>query len=260
MPLFGGRGRVFNRRDDSPVVQAEAFRILRTNILAALSEIAQPTVVVTSAYANEGKTSITANLAVSLAMAGKNVGLVDFDLRRPNLHTWFGASNDVGVSDVLLGRRSLAEALQALPVDTGVADVQGGIYLLPTGPSVEKPTEFLTTGDTSYLLDELVEHKADLPNAQTRQIDIVLIDTPPVLPVADALVIGRVTTGAVLVVQAGKTPVGAVQHAKNALIRNQTRLLGVIMNGRSADLEPGFGYGYGYGYGDGEAGLGSPAG
>jgi capsular exopolysaccharide synthesis family protein len=205
--------------------------------------------VVTSAFAEEGKTSVTVNLAVSLGMAGKNVGLVDFDLRRPNVHKWFGAANDVGVTDVLLGRRSLADALQAMPVDTGVKDVTGGIYLLSSGPSVEKPTELLTSADTSYLLDEFVEHKADLPYAQTRQIDIILIDTPPVLPVADALVIGRVATGAVLVVNTGKTPVGAVQNAKNALIRNQTRLLGVIMNGRSGDLDADLGYGYSYGYG-----------
>lgn len=242
------------RRDDSAAAQAEAYRILRTNVAVALGAMSQPTVVVTSAYAHEGKTSITANLAASLASAGHNVGLVDFDLRHPDLHSWFNATHEVGVTDVLLGRRSLHECLQYREVDTGIANTTGGIYLLSTGAPVQRPTELLSTSATAKLLEDLVEYKPDKPGAQSREMDMVLIDTPPVLPVADALVVGRLASGALLVVEGGKTPIGAVQQAKNALTRNQTRLLGVIMNGRSSDLEQGLGYGYGYGDEPGEAG------
>src|SRR4051812_4609051 len=238
------------RRNDSAAAQTEAYRILRTNVMVALGAMSQPTVLVTSAHANEGKTSATANLAAALASAGHNVGLVDFDLRHPDLHRWFNGQHEVGVTDVLLGRRPLQECLQYREVDTGIADTTGGIYLLATGPSVERPTELLSTSATAQLLEELLDYKPDQPKAQSREMDMVLIDAPPVLPVADALVIGRQVAGALLVVEAGKTPIGAVQQAKNALTRNQTRLLGVIMNGRSSDLDSGFGYGYGYGYGN----------
>lgn len=244
------RMRGSTRRNDSAIAQTEAYRILRTNVMVALSAMAQPTVIVTSAYPNEGKTSVTANLAAALASAGYNVGLVDMDLRHPDLHRWFDGHHEAGVTDVLLRRRSLQECLQYRAVDTGLANTTGGVYLLATGLAVERPTELLSTSATAQLLQELVEYKPDQPGAQSREMDMVLVDTPPVLPVADALVIGRQVTGALLVVEAGKTAIGAVEQAKNTLTRSQTRLLGVIMNGRSSDLDSGYGYGYGYGYGD----------
>ena len=78
-------------------------------LLFAIGDVVHATLLVTSAYANEGKTSVTANLAISLAATGKRVGLVDFDLRHPDLHNLFGADNDFGVSDVLLNRRPLED-------------------------------------------------------------------------------------------------------------------------------------------------------
>jgi Mrp family chromosome partitioning ATPase len=92
---------------------------------------------------------------------------------------------------------------------------------------------------------------AQLLDALATQADIVVVDTPPVLPVADTLVIGRMAAGALLVVEARKTPVAAIQRAKDALTRSQTRLLGLVVNKMQAkDADLGYGYGYGYGYGD----------
>jgi non-specific protein-tyrosine kinase len=93
-----------------------------------------------------------------------------------------------------------------------------------------------------------------LLEALSKQADIVLLDTPPVLPVADTLVIGRLAAGAVLVIEARRTPIPAVIRAKDALTRNQTRVLGVALNrlqDRDAGESTGYGYGYGYGYGSG---------
>jgi capsular exopolysaccharide synthesis family protein len=221
--------------------RAEAIRVLRSNINVALSELERPAVIVTSAYAGEGKTSTTANLAYSMAMAGQRVVLLDLDLRHPDVHHWFDAHNEFGVTDVLLDRRQVDDCLQFVEVGLGPSRKPRGLYLLSTGPPVANPAELLGTRRTARLLDALVS-----------QAGILLIDTPPVLAVADTLVIGRMAAGAVLVVETRRTPVGAVQQAKDALTRNQTRLLGLVVNKfRAKDsTDVGYGYGYGYGYGD----------
>lgn len=208
----------------------EAFRVLRANLLVALSDLANPIVVITSAHAAEGKTSTCARLAASLASIGQRIVVVDFDLREPDLHGYFGVDNDKGVTSFLLEQAPLADCLQFIEIGEG-----HGLYLMATGPSVNNPTELLTATRTKRLLDALAE-----------QADVVLVDSPPVLPIADTLEIGRMAAGAILVVEARRTEVGAAQRAKDALTQNQTRLLGVIVNKVPAD-EVVYGYGRGGG-------------
>jgi non-specific protein-tyrosine kinase len=220
------------------VSRDEAYRVLRTNLVVSLADIEPRTVIVTSALPGEGKTSTCVNLAAALALAGHRLILLDLDLRHPDVHRWLGGHNESGVSDVLLQRRPLEECLQFVSLGESQSGRDRGLYLLPTGPPVAEPTELLGGGRLAKLLEALAE-----------QADIVLIDSPPVLPVADTLVIGRMVAGAVLVVEARRTPIPDIEKTKDALIRNQTRLLGVVVNKvRSADV--GYGYGYGYGYGD----------
>jgi Mrp family chromosome partitioning ATPase len=141
---------------------------------------------------------------------------------------------------VLLNRRPLDESVQLVPVGRGATETPLSLYLLAPGGGVHNPTELLGTRRVQQILETL-----------SRQADIVVIDTPPVLPVADTLVIGRMVAGALLVVETRRTPIGAILQAKDALIRNQTRLLGLVVNKLQAkDADYGFGYGYGYGYGD----------
>lgn len=219
--------------------QEEAYRVLRSNLGVVLADIEHPAVMITSASAGEGKTSTAINLAAAIASARHRLVLVDLDLRHPDLHRWLGAHNEFGVTDVLLDRRPLESCLQFIAVGPKTGQTQTGFYLLPTGPSVSNPTELLSTRRLAHLLESLVS-----------QSDLVLIDTAPVLPVADTLAVGRIVSGALLVVEMRKTPVGAVQRAKDALIRNQTRLLGVVMNKQQQrDADVGY-YGYGYGYGE----------
>ena len=216
----------------------EAFRVLRSNLLVAIDDLANPIVVVTSAQAGEGKTSTSVMLARSLALAGPRVVLVDLDLRRPDAHRLLGADNVPGVSDVLRDRREIEECLQFLPPPKG-SSAASGLYFLPAGNPAPNPTELLGTPRTGRLLDALAQ-----------EADIVLLDSPPVLPVADTLVIGRLAAGAVLVVESRRTPVQMVNRAKASLIRNQTRILGVVLN----QLRPGdddAGYEFGYGEDDG---------
>jgi polysaccharide biosynthesis transport protein len=215
----------------------EAFRVLRSNVLVAISELSNPVVVVTSAYASEGKTSVCVNLAESLAAAGPRVVVVDLDLRHPDAHQRFAAYNEVGVSDVLLGRAELEDSLQHIELPAPDADRSAGLSFLAAGAPVHNPTELLATPRTAQLLERL-----------SSQADIVLLDTPPVLPVADTLVIGRLAAGAVLVVESRRTPAPAARRAKDTLTRNQTRLLGVVVNKFDAD-EAGYGVGDANGYG-----------
>lgn len=217
------------RTDDT----SESFRVLRTNLLVALAELERPTVIVTSALPNEGKTAVCANLAMSLAEAGTRVVAIDFDLRHPNLHSWLGGHNEVGLSDVLLERAPVDAALQFV----SVGERGRGLYLLPTGAMVNDPTELLGGARTARFLAGLAQ-----------QADVLLLDTPPVLPIADTLVIGRMCAGAVLVVESRRTPITAVEQAKSALTRNQTRLLGVVLNKVQPRDFSASGTGYGYGY------------
>jgi capsular exopolysaccharide synthesis family protein len=238
MPSLRDRGTKAGLHDAGH--RNEVFRVLRSNLLVALSELERPTVIVTSAAAEEGKTATCANLAVSLAATGLRVIVVDVDFRHPNLHLWLGGQNDVGLSDVLRDHTALDRALQF--VELGSRD--RGLYLLPTGPSVNNPTELLGGARMAKLLTSLAS-----------QADVLLLDTPPVLPVADTLVLGRMAAGAILVVEARRTPITAVQQAKDALTRNQTRLLGIVLNKMQARDLPSAGYGYGYGYGYGTGGA-----
>jgi capsular exopolysaccharide synthesis family protein len=197
----------------------EAFRVLRSNLVVAIPELDHPIVVVTSALPREGKTSTCVSLAQSLAAAGSRVALVDLDLRAPDSHLLLGARNDTGVSDVLLDRRSLEDCLQYVEFGVTATKRPPGMCFLSAGAPVDNPTELLSAPRIARLLERLAG-----------VTDIVLVDAPPVLSVADTLVIGHMASGAVLVVEANRTTVPAVKKAKDTLTRNQTRLLGVVLN------------------------------
>ena len=214
------------------VTRDEAFRTLRSNVLVATSDLSNPSIIVTSAVPGEGKTSTCAALAESIAASGPMVVAVDLDLRRPDLHTRFGVENGRGVSDVLSGRATVADCLVrvGLAGDDGAGGSngsgpdrgypgRGALFVLPAGPPVSHPAELLGGPRTAQVLEALREHA-----------DFVIIDTPPVLPVADALGLGRLVSGALLVVETGRVPLPAVQRAKAELTRNQVRILGMVLN------------------------------
>ena len=229
-----------SERDTATASQDEAYRVLRSNLAVSLADLDRPSVVVTSSQPGEGKTATAANLARSMALAGRRVVLVDLDLRHPDCHKWFAAHNEFGVADVLVDSRPVPDCLQY--IDLGSRDPRrSGLYLLSTGKLVRNPAEVLDARRTADLLDTLA-----------RQADLVLIDTPPVLLVADTLVVGRMAAGALLVVEPRRTALAAVQRAKDALTRNQCRILGLVINKYQArdapDATYGYGYGYGYGY------------
>lgn len=220
---------------DALAIRDEATRVLRSSLLVTLENLPNPQnpiVVVTSPNASEGKTTIAAALARSLSAGGRRTVLVDLDLRHPDAHNALGRDGAVGASDVLRGEVRLEDALQHV---TGPD--RTSFYFLPAGGAVANPTELLGTARARPLLRSLAT-----------QADIVLVDSAPILPVADTLVIGRLSAGALLVLQSRTTSMPSAIRARDLLVRNQVRVLGAVVNRYEAgESEEGYGYGYGYG-------------
>jgi len=211
----------------SPI--AEAYRLLRTNI--HFSSVDQPlrTLMVASPGPTEGKSVTLANLAVVLAQAGLRVIAVDTDLRRPVLHKVFGLSNSHGLSDAILQPNpGVLEHVQ----ETGIENLR----LLASGSLPPNPTELLGSSRMKAVMDELSAHA-----------DIVLFDSPPLLVVADAAVLGARVDGVLLVNDAGSTRRAAAKRAVEELQRARANLLGVVLNRLSLRREGGY-YNYQYYY------------
>lgn len=220
-------------QDDPHSQRAEAFRQLRTNLQFVDIDKAPKSIVVTSSVPSEGKSTSCANLAISLAQAGLKVILVEADLRRPQISDYMGIESAVGLTSVLIGRADLADAIQPWGGD-------GRLFVLPCGPIPPNPAELLGS-----------QGMADLLKRLEAASDIVLIDTPPLLPVTDAAVLATLTDGAILIVRSGKTRREQVKAAGNALAAVGARVLGVVLTmvtARSSDPNS-YAYSYEYRYG-----------
>jgi capsular exopolysaccharide synthesis family protein len=194
---------------------AEAYRTLRTNI--QLSSIDSPVraLLVTSASADEGKSTTLANLAVAFAQAGQRVVIVDSDLRRPSLHTIFGVANERGLTTMLL-----EDDAPAPLVETSVP----GLRLLASGPIPPNPSELLGSKRVEQAIERL---RADA--------DLLLFDAPPVLAVSDAAVLSRRVDAAMLIVSAGRTTRDHASRARQLRVRAGARLLGVVLTNATVE-------------------------
>lgn len=206
---------------------AEAYRMLRTSIQFLGLDRKVRIVQVTSPNAQEGKTTTLANLAVAFSASGLRTVAVDCDLRRPRLHTFFGVPNDIGFTSVLLGSAALSKALQAVPD-------QERLLILASGPLPPNPSELLSSQRTAELLLNL-----------SAQADIVLIDSPPALPVTDALVLSQRVDSTFVVTMAGTTTRKAFARTIQMLRQVKAPFIGTVLNGLSADERYG-GYSYHY--------------
>jgi len=213
----------------SPV--SEAFWLLRTNIRYAGVDQPLRCLLVTSPMTAEGKSLVVANLAVVMAQAGLEVALVDADLRRPRQHQLFELCPRGGLAGSLL-KGSTEGYLQPTGIER--------LALLPAGDRPPNPAELLSSHRMRDLLQELAG-----------QIDMVLIDSPPILPVADTVGLAREVDGVLLVIQAGSTRRVALQQAVEALERVGANLIGVVINAVPVRWRRYYyGYGYEYYYGD----------
>lgn len=191
--------------------RAEAFRRLRTNVQFLNVGGRPDSIVITSSLPGEGKSTTTINLAIALAEAGTSVVLVDADLRRPSVAKYLGIEGGAGLTTVLIGRVAVADVIQTWG--------NGNLHVIPSGQVPPNPSELLGSQAMSELLAEL-----------TDQYDIVLIDTPPLLPVTDAAVLAKCAGGVLVVVGAGKVHRNQLSEALGALDTVDAHTLGVVVN------------------------------
>lgn len=197
--------------DDPTSAIAEAARGLRTNLSFMSPDKPYRTLLVTSAGPSEGKTTVACCLAVAMAQAGHRVLLVDCDLRRPRLHRVFDRTNDRGVTTSLIDRGSLKNAVQETSVP--------GLDILLSGPACPNPAESLQSKSFQNLLEDM-----------SAMYDRIVIDSPPIGPVTDAVILSTRVDASVLVIRALATSRETVRHARRSLQDVRANLVGAILN------------------------------
>ncbi len=206
---------------------AESCRSIRTNLIFMGSEQPLRSILVTSAGPREGKTTASVSLAAVMAQSGSTVVIVDGDMRKPRLHKVFGLDGTLGLSSVLMGEASLDEVIQATRVP--------GLYLIPCGSVPENPAELLQSDRFRELIAELAE-----------RFGMVVFDSPPVVPVTDAAIIGAAVDGVVLVARSGSTRREMIARAVDLLRGVNANLLGVVLNAIDVEGRRRGGYYYYY--------------
>ena len=196
---------------NSPI--SEQYRTVRTNLQFAVAGD-QPlrSMTVVSSGPGEGKSTSAANLAVVFAQAGRKVLLVDADMRKATVHKTFGLSNEMGLSNLVSGQQAASSVIQATDVNN--------LSIITSGPTPPNPAELLNSRRMNVLMEELYQ-----------TFDLIIFDLPPVMTVADGLIMASKTDGTVLVIREGVTRKDSVLEAKNRLLQAKARILGVIYNG-----------------------------
>jgi capsular exopolysaccharide synthesis family protein len=198
----------------SPI--SEQYRTIRTNIEFSQIDREIRTLMVTSTGPGEGKSTTVANLATVFAQQGKQVLLIDADLRKPTVHYTFRLQNTTGLTNVLTRQLTLKEAVFKSKIPN--------LYLLPSGPIPPNPAELLGSKMMKDLLDELKE-----------EYDVVLFDTPPVLAVTDAQILANRCDGTILVVSSGKTENENALKGKELLEKANANVIGVVLNNKKLE-------------------------
>ncbi len=223
LPTLGSIGRQRTDRGTQPFYLlstlvyprsaiAESYRQLRTNVGFASVDRRVQLVLVTSPLQGEGKTAVSANLAVAFAQDGRSTILVDADLRRPGVHAMFRVPASPGLTNVLLDEsRNIADML----IETAQPDLR----VLPMGEAPPNPAELVGSNRMAVILESL-----------RGLADVVVIDTPPLQLVADAALLAQHADGTIIVVDAGHTPTKALQSSIEVLNRASVRILGAVLN------------------------------
>ena len=215
----------------------EALRLIRTSIRFAGPST--QVLAVTSSEPSAGKTTTAANLAMSFASQGLKTVLIDADSRRPVVHETMSVPRNPGLTDVLTGDVRLEEAIKQAPISDS-------LHILPSGTRTERAPELIATDRFSDMLRQL-----------RSEYESVIIDTPPILAVADAAVIGTLVDGTVVVARANQTNEEGLAAAVDRLRRVNAPILGIVLNAVPKGGAPGYGYGY-YSYDYHEPNEGPP--
>lgn len=214
---------IFDTEANSPA--AEAFRSLRTAVRFVELDRPMQVIQVTSSSPSDGKSTVAANLAVMLGQAGFSVSIVCCDLRRPSIHTSFDMSVSPGLADVVLGDRTLAESIRTYNERT---------FVLPAGSRPPNPSELLGSDRTERVVRSLAE-----------KTDYVIVDTPPVLPVTDPVVVSRFVDATIVVAASGSTTRRQLQQTLSGLAQAKAPVIGIVLNRAGSGDVNGYGYTYG---------------
>ena len=210
--------------------EAEVIRGLRTSLLYRLNDASKKVIQVTSAIPGDGKSTVSSNLAVSLSQVGRRVIIVDCDLRRPTVHKTFDLENKVGLTEVMLGQIEPSDAITPTAIEN--------LSVLTCGSIPRNPAEMLSSPCFADLVAMLRE-----------KYDYVILDTPPLLAVADPCIVAKQADGVVITVRLTRDSRMQVLRSRDLLQASQAYVVGVVINSydykRPGDLAE---YGYGYGY------------
>lgn len=190
--------------------EAESYRTLRTNIQYSCIDKEIKSIVVTSACPKEGKSTVSGNLALSFEQNGKKVIIIDCDLRKPTIHKKFNISNICGLSEVMIGKKTLDNAIQ---------EYKSNLHILTSGKIPPNPAEMINSTTMSNLLGELRE-----------KYDIIIVDSAPLEAVTDAQVLSTKVDGTILVIKARESKIELVKEAKSLLNKVGANIIGVVMN------------------------------
>jgi len=197
--------------DDPRSFQAEAYRVLRTNLHYANPDAPLRRILVTSAGPGEGKSTTVANLGVSMAQNERSVLLVDTDLRRPMLHTMFRQPNSPGLSSYLAGDALLEAIVQKTAIPN--------LSIVASGPMPPNPAELLAS-----------RRMRDFVGTLSERFDVIVFDSPPVLAVSDACTLAALADGVLLIVGSGATPQANLRRTKEQILAVQGRIIGAVVN------------------------------
>lgn len=235
-------GNIIHSKENDPLVVhnspnsiiAESFRSLRTNFQYVLGDISNPVIMVTSTMMQEGKSFVSLNLASSFALYNKKVVLLSFDLRRPSVSKLMNLYNEFGLSAYLSGNCKLDQII----FDTEIPNLS----LIPTGPVPPNPSELIASAKTNILFEEL-----------KKQFDYIIIDTPPVGIVSDALLLEKYADKSVFIVRHNYSRKKMMSNLFSSLEKKNVNNINIVINdinvkNRSYSYNYGYGYGYSYDY------------
>jgi len=203
---------------------AENYKAIRAAILLSSAEKPPKRILITSAGPGEGKTTTAVNLALAIALSENRVLLIDADLRKPRIHKIFGLGNTKGLSTYLSGTSDM-RVVQEGPI--------ANLGIITSGPIPPNPSELLSSNRVGEMINELSE-----------RYDIIIIDSPPLMTVADSLILSKMLDGTILVTRAAKTTYDLARRALKSLANLDARVLGMVING--IDVKKGDYYYYRY--------------
>lgn len=235
VPAFSGEITQEGVSEDLVLIHApkstasESYRGIRTGILFSSADTPPQVILITSAGPEEGKSSCAANIGATLAMAGSKVVILDCDMRKPRQHKLFNCPRETGISSVLVGTSPLSDVI--------VHTVVENLDLIPCGPIPPNPSEILGSKKIRQLLDVLRKH-----------YEHILIDSPPITAVTDAVLLSQVSDSVLLVIRAGSTPKPVIQNGIEQLKNVNAHIMGAILNGIKTGRDSYYYYQYYYYY------------